>query len=71
MGRRRDVFMIQRVHIFGDLSQMGTDAEVEAEAKQIEEIEAAEQNDEDDAAQAERDHAEAVARGHKGLKKFK
>jgi len=63
--------MIQRLHIFGDLSQMGTDAELEAETKEIEELEAAEQRDEDDAAQAEKDHAEAVSRGRKGLKKFK
>ena len=46
-------------------------AELEAETKEIEELEAAKQRDEDDAAQAEKDHAEAVSRGRKGLKKLK
>ena len=63
--------MIQRLHIFGDLSQMGTDAEVLAEALALEEVEAEMEKAEAEEAEADRIQDEAAKRGRRGLKKIK
>ena len=61
---------VNRMQIFGDPSQMGTDAELEAEAKMLEEDDAAAAQEEADELEAARLQAEAEKRGRKGLKKI-